>query len=86
MERGGQIATAKADAASHDLGRLEIELFHFSPFADRIWALRHNVSSYDAWYVALAEVLDLPLATLDTRLVKSDGPRCRFLTPDDSMA
>jgi predicted nucleic acid-binding protein len=39
------------------------------------------VTSYDGWHVALAEALDLPLATLDGRLVKAEGPKCRFLTP-----
>ena len=39
------------------------------------------MTSYDAWYVALAEALGSDLATLDERLVKADGPRCRFLTP-----
>jgi predicted nucleic acid-binding protein len=43
--------------------------------------LRFNVSSYDAWYIALAEQLDAPLATLDRRLSAADGPRCRFLLP-----
>jgi predicted nucleic acid-binding protein len=58
-----------------------LELFSFEPFAERVWVLRHNVTSYDAWYVALAEVLRLPLATLDERLVKAKGPTCNFLTP-----
>jgi predicted nucleic acid-binding protein len=48
--------------------QLDMELFSFDPFADRIWELRHTVTSYDAWYVALAEALRLPLATLDARL------------------
>jgi predicted nucleic acid-binding protein len=38
-------------------------------------------SSYDAWYVALAEALRLPLATIDERLVKAHGPACDILTP-----
>lgn len=47
-------------------------------------ALRANVASYDAWYVAVAEAVDLPLATLDRRLARADGARCRFLTPGDT--
>jgi predicted nucleic acid-binding protein len=61
--------------------QLAIDLFPFEPFADRIWQLRHNVTSYDAWYVALAEALKLPLATLDEPLSKSTGVICKFLTP-----
>ena len=62
---------------------LELELHLFEPFSDRIWELRHNLTSYDAWYVALAESLDMPLATLDNRLAGTEGPKCRFLTPDE---
>jgi hypothetical protein len=36
--------------------------------SERIWGLRHNVAIYDGWYVALAEALNVPLATLDARL------------------
>ena len=71
----------EANAAQDDLMQLDIDLFPFEPFADRIWELRHNVTSYDAWYVALAEALKLPLATLDEPLSKSNGVTCKFLTP-----
>jgi len=59
---------------------LRLELFPFEPFAGRIWELRHTVTSYDAWYVALAEALKLPLATLDAALTRASGPNCKFLT------
>lgn len=60
-----------------------MELFPFAPFAGRIWALRENLTSYDAWYVALAEALDCPLATLDRKLSRASGPRCDVLAPPD---
>lgn len=47
-----------------------------------MWEIRSSVRTYDAWYVAVAEALDLPLATLDTRLTSAPGPRCEFITPD----
>jgi len=81
LERSKQITTAEANAAYDDLIQLNLELFPFDPFADRVWQLRHTVTSYDAWYVAVAEALKLPLATLDKRLSKSPGPTCKFLTP-----
>jgi len=46
--------------------------------ADRV--LRNNLTSYDAWYVALAEALGCPLATLDKRLVRAAGPTCKCVT------
>jgi predicted nucleic acid-binding protein len=81
LERAGKVTTPEANAAYEDLVQLNIELFSFDPFADRIWELRHNVASYDAWYVALAEVLKLPLATLDERLSRAKGPTCDFQVP-----
>lgn len=81
LERAREITTAEANAAYEDLLQLRIELFSFEAFAERIWELRHNFTSYDAWYVALAEALRLPLATLDQRLAKTKGATCEFLTP-----
>lgn len=69
-------AVALAHASQLDL---PIELHPYEPFAGRIWALRHAVTPYDAWYVALAETLGAPLATLDGRLAGAPGPTCRFL-------
>jgi predicted nucleic acid-binding protein len=81
LERAKSITTADANAAHEDLMELNLELFSFEPFSERVWELRHNLTSYDAWYVAIAEALDLPLATLDERLAKASGPTCDFLTP-----
>ena len=81
LERARQITTPVANAAHEDLMQLDMELFSFGPFSDRIWELRHTVTSYDAWYVAVAEALALPLATLDQRLCTTTGPSCHFLTP-----
>jgi predicted nucleic acid-binding protein len=82
LERAKLITTAEAGAAYRDLLHLDIGLFPFEPFAHRVWELRHNVTSYDAWYVALAEVLDLPLATLDRSLSGTKAAKCRFVTPE----
>jgi predicted nucleic acid-binding protein len=61
--------------------RLELDLFPFGPFAEWVWDLRDNLTSYDAWYVALAEALRCPVATLDKRLTRASGPKCSFITP-----
>jgi predicted nucleic acid-binding protein len=60
-----------------------VELYPFLPFQDRVWQLRESLTAYDAWYVALAEAHDVPLATLDRRLAASPGPHCGFLTPNE---
>ena len=79
LEQAGKISRLAANSAHEDLLRLDLELFPFAPFTDRVWALRNNLTSYDAWYVALAEVLDCPLVTIDRNLSRSSGPRCEIL-------
>jgi len=81
LELHGELSRLEAGAAARDLLQLDLGLLPFAPFAERVWELRSNVTSYDAWYVAVAEELELPLATLDRRLAAADGPRCRFLLP-----
>ncbi len=81
FELEGRLGRMEAGAAARDLLLFDLELMPFTPFAERVWELRANVTSYDAWYVAVAEQCDLPLATLDRRLAKATGPRCRFLLP-----
>ena len=48
------------------------------PFVPRMWAIRQNVTAYDAAYVALAESLDVPLLTRDRRLSRSSGHGARI--------
>ena len=81
LEGRGRISTHEATTHARHLANLDIELVPMDPFAERIWALRANVTSYDAWYVAVAEAADLPLATLDSRLARANGPNCKFLLP-----
>lgn len=79
-EAAGQISSDVAAMAHANLMDVAVELFPYVPHADRIWELRANVTSYDAWYVALAEELYCPLATMDLKLTKAAGPHCEFLT------
>lgn len=76
LERGKDISTLEANSAHRDLLHLDVELFAYEPFASRIWELRHNISSYDAWSVAIAEALD-------GRLCRASGPTCAFLTASE---
>lgn len=79
----GDISEDIASLAHADLLDLRVELVPYDIVAGRAWELRHNLSAYDAWYVAVAELLDVPLATLDQRLVGSPGPTCQFRTPTE---
>ena len=45
----------------------------------RMWALRHNLSAYDATYVALTEMIGATaLLTTDARLANAPGVNCRI--------
>ena len=81
LERTAKISGLEANSAHRDLLRLDLELFSFAPFAGRVWELRGNLSSYDAWYVALAEAFECPLATLDRRIGRATGPVCEVIVP-----
>ena len=77
--RRGVPATVPADAAWTALQtwwQLGLTRHAMLPHLQRIWQLRANVSAYDAAYVALAEALDCPLVTADSRLGRAPGVRC----------
>ena len=77
----GELSTSAASLAYDDLLKLRVVFVPYEPYAERIWDLRANVTPYDAWYVALAEMLGVGLATLDGPLTRAPGPRCHFVTP-----
>ncbi|MGY6501244.1 MAG: type II toxin-antitoxin system VapC family toxin [Acidimicrobiales bacterium] len=81
--QAGELTADIASLAHADLLDLRVELVSYDSVAARVWELRHNLTTYDAWYVAVAELLDAPLATLDQRLVLAPGPTCSFRTPRD---
>lgn len=65
-----------------DLLDMPIDFFAYDTVAQRVWQLRHNVTAYDAAYVAPAEFLDAPLLSLDLRLATAPGIGCRVEVPD----
>lgn len=75
-----EVITPQLAARSlHDVTLLNGQAFEFAELASRVWELRRNLSTYDASYIALAELLDVPLLTLDWRLRGAPGPRCQFV-------
>ncbi len=71
----GELTVPRAAAALADLGGLPLRRAAHVGLLERAWALRHNLSFYDALYVALAERLEMPLLTLDRHL--AGAPRLR---------
>jgi predicted nucleic acid-binding protein len=69
--RGGRLDESAAVQALDHLSDLAAERHNHEPFLRRVWELRHNLTAYDALYVALAETLDAPLITCDARLARA---------------
>ncbi len=80
-ELAGMVSADQAAQAHADLLDLEVEGWPYELLAGRVWELRRNLSGYDASYVALAELIDTTLVTLDKRLTGAPGVRCAIATP-----
>jgi predicted nucleic acid-binding protein len=74
----GYIDARRAAFAIRELQAIDIRRFSHRRFLERVWELHHNVTPYDAAYVALAEALDARLVTADRRLKRARGPRCEI--------
>ncbi|MGL5928977.1 MAG: type II toxin-antitoxin system VapC family toxin [Dermatophilaceae bacterium] len=70
---GGHLTQDVAAAAISALGQLHVIRHPHLPLLARAWALRHNLTIYDALYVALAEGLDAVLVTADARIAACPG-------------
>ncbi len=81
QQLAGELDATAATLAHQDLLALPIQLWPYSLLAERSWQLREHVTGYDAAYVALAELLDVPVVTLDRRLGRAPGLRCPVLVP-----
>ena len=68
--RGRQILTRLFD--------LRLMRYPHERLMPRIWDLRHNITAYDAAYIALAEWLCAPLLTRDHRLANAGGHTARI--------
>ena len=77
----GELDLTAAGQAIDDLASWPGTRVDHRPLLGRAWELRHSLTAAGALYVALAEALDAPLLTLDTRLARADGPRCTVEIP-----
>ena len=72
------LAEDRGRLALRDLRQLRLTRYPMSPLVERMWAMRENVSGFDAAYVALAEALAAPLLTTDRRLARTRGHTARI--------
>lgn len=56
-----------------DFDDLAVVRYPHQPLSDRMWGLRHNLTAYDAAFVALSEALGVPMITCDSRLARAGG-------------
>jgi predicted nucleic acid-binding protein len=69
----GTLSESRGRLALSRLSSTRLTRYPHASFVRRIWELRHNLTAYDAAYVALAEALDAPLVTMDARLAQAPG-------------
>ncbi len=74
----GRLDDRQAEQVLTDLSELAIVRYPHGTLIPRVWQLRHNLSAYDATYVALAEALGAVLVTADAKLARAPGPQCRI--------
>jgi predicted nucleic acid-binding protein len=73
----GNLTDEQATTALSGFTRLALTRFPADWLRPRMWALRHNLSAYDATYVALAEMTGATsLLTTDSRLANAPGINC----------
>jgi predicted nucleic acid-binding protein len=74
----GQIEPGRCRDAVTDLSDFPLHRYPHDVLVPRVWELRHNLTAYDAVYVALAEALDALLLTRDRRLAAAPGHRAQI--------
>lgn len=76
----GRLQESEAALAHADLLSIPLSLWPYAALAERVWQLRENFTAYDGAYIALAELLDTAVLTLDARTARAPGARCPVLS------
>ncbi len=76
LVRSGTVPAQVAGRALVHLARAPVLRYPHLPLVPRSWELKDNLTTYDAAYVALAELLDATLVTSDAGVATAPGVRC----------
>lgn len=74
----GLLSEGRGQTALQDFLQIPLLRYPHEFLLERVWALRKNLTAYDAVYVALAEALDMPLVTCDANISEAPGVRARI--------
>jgi predicted nucleic acid-binding protein len=77
-----EITAQDAQSAIDALPQLRLDRYAHLLLLPRVWELRDSLTAYDAFYVALAEILRLPLMTCDGKLSRSHGHSAEIVLLD----
>ncbi|ONI84306.1 hypothetical protein ALI144C_16490 [Actinosynnema sp. ALI-1.44] len=78
MAKNNPVLARAVPTALRHLAGFPIRRMPIAPLLNRMWELRHNITPYDAAYVALAEHIDGTLLTCDAKLAAASGAKCAF--------
>ena len=75
---GGHITESEALQAFREFEQLGVEQIEMMSLLPEVWALRHDLTAYDAMYVILARAVGCELLTFDERMAAA-SPDCAVL-------
>jgi len=81
LVRLGAMDDARGQTSIQTLQVMPLNRHLLAPLLPRMWALRDNLTAYDAAYIALAEALRCPLVTFDDRLAAAPGHGAEVIVP-----
>ncbi|WP_158842025.1 type II toxin-antitoxin system VapC family toxin [Saccharothrix deserti] len=78
LHLNGTLTAEQAQTVMQNVQEAPITRFTHRAVVERAWAIRHSLSAFDSFYVALAEQLGVPLITCDKRMAGSNGHQAHF--------
>ena len=73
LEGRRSLTVEQAELSLRKFGQLPLHRYPHGSLSSRVWQLRQSLTAYDGQYVALAEILGLPLITCDLKMSNAHG-------------